>query len=199
MPIKTLKDKVSHYALSPITVALGVALLLLVSVSAPLTQKAYAGGDTRIGQCNKREGADKNVCEAQLEQGALAACADAPPAEKEDCKNRWKVEKISGDESNNANTDAPLYEPNDCETDSPSAENCGIIGYLVLFINVLSALAGIIIVGSIIYAGIQYSMSGSDPQKVSAAKDRIRNAIIALIFFIFGYAIINYLIPGGVL
>lgn len=87
----------------------------------------------------------------------------------------------------------------DCEGASPDSSNCGIIRYLVIFINVLSVMAGIVIAGSIAYGGIQYSMSAADPQKVSAAKERIRNAIIALVFFIFGYAILNYLIPGGLL
>lgn len=101
-----------------------------------------------------------------------------------------------------AAADATRSRPSDIEadcTDGADAENCGITRYIVLVINVLSALAGIVIAGSIAYGGIQYSMSGSDPQKVSAAKDRIRNAIIALVFFIFGYAFLNYLIPGGVL
>lgn len=89
--------------------------------------------------------------------------------------------------------------PADCNNVEIKSDNCGIIEYLVIFINVLSVLAGIIITISIAYGGIQYSMAGADPQKVSAAKERIRNAIIALVFFIFGYAILNYLIPGGLL
>lgn len=85
------------------------------------------------------------------------------------------------------------------EGDCNTFEDCGIVRYLVIIINALSALAGVAIIGSIVYGGIQYSMAGSDPQKVGAAKDRIRNAIIALVFFIFGYGILNYLVPGGVL
>ena len=91
---------------------------------------------------------------------------------------------------------------NDCDPEGSAQinkENCGIIKYLVMFINVLSAIAGIVIVGSIVAAGIQYSSGGSEPHKISAAKNRIRNAIIALLFFLFGYALLNYLIPGGVL
>lgn len=91
----------------------------------------------------------------------------------------------------------PEYKANDCET--VDKDNCGIIEYLVIFINVLSALAGVVIAASIAYGGIQYSMAGSDPQKVSAAKARIRNAIIALLFFIFGYGFLNFLVPGGLL
>lgn len=92
---------------------------------------------------------------------------------------------------------------NDCDPESPdeqlNQENCGIIKYIVLFINVLSGIAGIVIVASIIIGGIQYSAAGPDPQKVSAAKARIRNAIIALVFFLFGVAILNFLVPGGIL
>lgn len=106
----------------------------------------------------------------------------------------------SGGPSSQANDQG--YETSNIEADctaSAEAKDCGITRYLVLFINVLSVLAGIVIAASIAYGGIQYSTSGSDPQRVSAAKDRIRNAIIALVFFIFGYSILNYLIPGGLL
>lgn len=106
----------------------------------------------------------------------------------------------------NSGSQSPEYVSNDCggsniqAGQSEDSENhCGILDYLVLFINVLSALAGVVIAGSIAYGGIQYSMAGSDPQKVTAAKSRIRNALIALLFFIFGFGFINYLVPGGLL
>lgn len=99
---------------------------------------------------------------------------------------------------------------NDCSGDNIRAgeeriseddpgNHCGILDYLVTFINVLSGLAGVVIVASIVMGGIQYSSAGSDASKVSAAKGRIRNAIIALLLFLFGYGILNYLVPGGVL
>jgi hypothetical protein len=93
----------------------------------------------------------------------------------------------------------PSYIESDCNDSDINQDNCGIVKYLVLFINFLSGIVGIVVVGSIIYGGIQYSTAGSDPQKVSAAKSRIRNAIIALIFFLFMYSLLNYLVPGGVL
>ncbi|MFZ1323857.1 MAG: hypothetical protein WAQ57_01710 [Candidatus Saccharimonadales bacterium] len=108
--------------------------------------------------------------------------------------------------NNGAGGSTPEAVKSDCEGDNIKAgaadgsnQHCGILDYLVLFINVLSGLVGVVVVGSIIYAGIQYSTAGSDPQKVSAAKDRIRNALIALAFFIFMYSFLNYLVPGGVL
>lgn len=94
------------------------------------------------------------------------------------------------------------YQVGDCQTTNGGEldeSNCGIIAYLVIGIRVLSGLVAVVVVGSIIYGGIQYSSAGSEAQKVSAAKERIRNSIIALFFFIFMFGFLNYLVPGGVL
>lgn len=69
--------------------------------------------------------------------------------------------------------------------------------YLNPFIQLLAALVGVAVVASIIIGGIQYSGSAGDPQRATAAKNRIRNAIIALVTFLFLYALLNFLVPGG--
>ena len=61
----------------------------------------------------------------------------------------------------------------------------------------LSVGVGFIIVGSLMYAGIQYIFSRDDPSAVSAAKTRIQHTIIALLMYIFAYAILNFILPGG--
>lgn len=66
-------------------------------------------------------------------------------------------------------------------------------------IRFLSAGVGLVIVGSVIVAGIQYSASNGDPQAASKAKARISSTLIALLIFIFSYALLNYLTPGGFL
>jgi hypothetical protein len=77
---------------------------------------------------------------------------------------------------------------------------CDLISkYINPFINFLAALVGVVVVISIVIGGIQYGSSAGDSQKVMAAKSRIRNAIIALLAFIFLYAALNFLIPGGLL
>jgi len=58
---------------------------------------------------------------------------------------------------------------------------------------------GIVIVGSLIYGGIMYSTSGDSPETNAKAKKRIRSNIVALMIFIFAYAILNYVIPVTVL
>lgn len=66
-------------------------------------------------------------------------------------------------------------------------------------IRFLSAGVGLVIIGSVIVAGIQYSASNGDPQAASKAKARISSTLIALLIFIFSYALLNYLTPGGFL
>ena len=79
-----------------------------------------------------------------------------------------------------------------------SVNHCDLIGkYINPLINLVAALVGIGVVISIVIAGIQYGSSAGDAQKVSAAKARIRNAVIALATFIFLYTLLNFLIPGG--
>ena len=65
------------------------------------------------------------------------------------------------------------------------------------FIRFLSIGVGLVLAASIIYAGIQYTASQGNPEKTSEAKNRIYNAIIALVFYLLIFAIIQYLVPGG--
>ena len=66
-------------------------------------------------------------------------------------------------------------------------------------IRFLSAGVGLVVVASVIVAGIQYSASAGDPQAAAKAKSRISSTLVALLIFIFSYALLNYLIPGGFL
>lgn len=66
------------------------------------------------------------------------------------------------------------------------------------FIRFLSAGVGIIIVISIIAAGIQYSSSEGNAEATQAAKTRIQNSVIGLIIYIFAFSLVQYLVPGGV-
>jgi len=63
-------------------------------------------------------------------------------------------------------------------------------------IRLLSDGVGILVVGSVVVAGIQFTMARNDPQNVANATNRIRTSLIALLIFIFAYAILNYIIPG---
>jgi hypothetical protein len=64
-------------------------------------------------------------------------------------------------------------------------------------IRLLSAGAGLAIVTGLIIAGIQLTASQGDPQLRAKAISRITNVVIALLVFIFSYAILSFVIPIG--
>lgn len=86
----------------------------------------------------------------------------------------------------------------DCDAKDLDDQNCKILLYLRIFINILSAMVGIVITAVIVIAGIQYSSAGNDPQKISSARNRIVNALLALVTFIFMYAFLQWIVPGGI-
>ncbi len=91
-----------------------------------------------------------------------------------------------------ANCEPPNGDPLD-------SENCRIIGIIVDAINILSGLAGLAIVASLVIAGYQYMTARDNAGQIQKAKTRIIWALSALALFIFMYAILNFLVPGGVL
>lgn len=79
-----------------------------------------------------------------------------------------------------------------------SQGNCDLINtYINPAIKVLSIIVGIVVVLSIILGGVQYSTSEGDPQKAANAKSRITKTVLALVAYLFLYAFLQFLIPGG--
>jgi hypothetical protein len=85
-----------------------------------------------------------------------------------------------------------------CVSNNP-ATGGAIINYLRGWLKLLSGAVGLVIVLVLIIAGIQYIVSTGDPAQIKAAKKRIQNAIIALVLFLMMYAILQFLVPGGIL
>lgn len=74
-----------------------------------------------------------------------------------------------------------------------------IMDALFAIIRFLSDGVGLVVIASIVWAGIQYSASKGNPSETAKAIQRIQNTLIALLIYIFGYALLNYIIPAGVL
>lgn len=83
----------------------------------------------------------------------------------------------------------------DCGTSGN--DNC-INKDIQLVVNFLSAGVGVVITIVIIIAGLQYMTSRDNPQAVQASKTRLINAVIALVAFVFIYAFLQWVVPGGV-
>ena len=69
--------------------------------------------------------------------------------------------------------------------------------YLIPIINTLTG--GVVAIAAVmmVVSGIQYSAGRDNPQAVSAAKGHIVNIIIGLLAFLFVYAFLQFIIPGG--
>lgn len=101
----------------------------------------------------------------------------------------------SGDACGNVNCKDSAADP---QTPCNKENGCDIIGrYVNPIINLLTFVFGLIAIISIIVGGIQYSASGGEPQKVAEAKKRIINTILAIVSYFFLYALMQFLIPGG--
>lgn len=110
-------------------------------------------------------------------------------------------------------TEDPDFEPGkQCGAPAESAVitsiNFGCKGHLLTEINpvvdiafaifrVLSSGVGIIVIASVVVAGIQYTVARGNPQAIEASMKRISSSFIALFVYIFMFAIANFLVPGG--
>lgn len=64
-------------------------------------------------------------------------------------------------------------------------------------VNFLSIGVGVIVIAMIITGGIQYSIAGDSPEATGKAKARITNALVALVAYLFIFAFLQWIIPGG--
>lgn len=71
------------------------------------------------------------------------------------------------------------------------------VDLLFAIIRFISDGVGLILIASIIIAGIQYTFSRGEPQEVKLATKRVQSAFSALLIFILAYAILNFIIPNG--
>ncbi|MDQ5972010.1 MAG: hypothetical protein QG553_169 [Patescibacteria group bacterium] len=128
---------------------------------------------------------------------------DSPPDPK-----RGILQPTDGKAGNPVKTNLPFSNKEDIQADPSfngtqcngkevtSSDNC-IIENVNVAINILSGSIGLIVIIVIIIAGIQYTTAGGDPQRIGKAKNRIRNAIFALVAYMFLYGFLQWIVPGG--
>lgn len=109
--------------------------------------------------------------------------------------NKGKCYKNDGD----IKLSVPLENGQDCLVADGKGKNNPIYVYLGTIIRFLSAGVGIVVILMIVVSGVQYMTSAGNPDAVKGAKKRLTNAILALILFLFMAAILNFLVPGGLL
>lgn len=72
------------------------------------------------------------------------------------------------------------------------------IGLIKMAIWIMSAGIGVVAVGGIVWGAILYTSAGSS-DRAKKGIEVIRNVVLGLLLYIFMLAIINFLIPGGLI
>ena len=153
-----------------------------VNVGSPLVLGALGSGTLATSSTGQGSASSGNAPSGSSGGGSVQPTAESP------CKEN------SGScdtECNDAEESAKL------NLGDGSKGGC-IYKYVNMFINFLTAGVGIIIVIMVIIGGYGYLTSSGDPQKAAAARGRIANALIALMASILMYAVLQWLIPGGI-
>jgi hypothetical protein len=88
-----------------------------------------------------------------------------------------------------------------CGTDTYFDLNCGgngIEGLLLTILNWLAIGVTIAVVGGVIYGAVLYTSAAGNAEQAKKALGIIRTAFIALLMYFAMWAILNWLVPGGV-
>jgi hypothetical protein len=79
-----------------------------------------------------------------------------------------------------------------------SLETNGIWGLLLLVLNIMTAGVGVLAIGGIVYGSIRIASAGDNSANVKKGVNMILNVVGGLIAYVAMYALLQYLIPGGV-
>jgi len=83
----------------------------------------------------------------------------------------------------------------DCE--NVQGGDNGVEKLLLLIINILTVGVGVAAVGGIVYGSIMYASAADSVEQTKKAMGIIFNVVIGLLLYAFMYALLNFIIPGG--
>lgn len=135
--------------------------------------------DYNKGQCDTSKG---GKCTVNSNQSTIVFCTNS-------------------DDTGTSNGLSTARDTGDCKASSYkdlNQDNCEMIHIIAVVTKALSGIAGLVIIAMIILGGIQYSAAGPDPSKVQAAKQKMVNALLALLLLVFGFSLLQWLVPGGI-
>jgi len=174
-------------------------VLLVFTQSSPVNAAVCNNGETTPSL-------PSNIPEADRQTAAEAYCAEegrggvAGSGNGQGSLSPSDNSTSVNDEGGTARTDINKDQCTAGEGEALRADDdCLILKYVVIGINFLSALAGMVIIASIMFAGFQYMTAQDNAGQIEQARKRIIMALTALVLFIFMYALLNFLVPGGVL
>lgn len=174
-----------------------VLLVLILSALSVITIFMTPQVIAHHESCSGIQSADRIVeCNQQQLRIAYSRCESQHSGDDtaiQNCKD--DAARHQGIDPSSSNATPP---PARTTTRSAGTGTSEIDSMLATGVNILTGVAGLAIVGSIIFGGIQYSSAGGNASQVSAAKNRIVVSIASLLLLGFGYAILQWLVPGGI-
>jgi hypothetical protein len=99
--------------------------------------------------------------------------------------------------NNGCAVDTAIISCNNVDVSKGGTTNNGVWSLLLTAINILSAGVGIAAVGGIVYGSILYTSAGGNADQTKKAIEFIRNVIIGLLAYALMFAVLNFIIPGG--
>ncbi|MCA9327382.1 hypothetical protein KDA14_02530 [Candidatus Saccharibacteria bacterium] len=168
--------------------------------------KQQSSDKTKVNAaCEQKYPGDEHAAERLVCQGAYnnpnQNCSNQPNDQRRDaCKvGRETSTNPTGGDGGIGGTGNKCGE---AETVIVSCQGQGVQALgdvLRIAVSVLTVLIGIAAVGGIAWAAILYAKAEDNQSHISEAKDIIRNVVIGIIVYGFLIAIVNWLVPGGVI
>lgn len=131
--------------------------------------------------------------------GSTLFVASASAVTAKDCVS-GKITKQTTTDSDGTKHTINVCEPlgDSCKSANGCLKDSKLVGDIRAIVNALAAGVGVVVVGTIIVAGVQYIIAGDNPSGVEQAKKRIMNGLMALAAFFLTYAFLQWIIPGGI-
>lgn len=99
--------------------------------------------------------------------------------------------------NNGCGTDTTIIKCDNVDVTQDGVENTAVWSILLTAINILTAGIGVVAVAGIVYASILYTSAGGNAEQTKKAMTIIADIVIGVLAYALMYAVLNFLIPGG--
>lgn len=82
--------------------------------------------------------------------------------------------------------------------ETSNVEESAVWQVLVFILNIVTGIVGVVAVGGIVYGAMMYASAQDNASQVQEAVGIIRNVIIGIVMYLGMFALLQYLIPGGI-
>jgi hypothetical protein len=106
---------------------------------------------------------------------------------------------MAKDPESGCETATAIIKCDNVDVDAGGYKNTGLWSILLFTITVLTAGVGVLALGGIVYGSILYTSAGGNQEQVKKAMTIFTNVVIGVVAYAGMWALLNFLIPGGVL